>query len=544
MVIRKSLNRLFHHDNDNNHETHDTSPATSSKQIWYSITGQSLAVGYQGWVPPNLPAASNAYKLQSPNPRICEEFRDNPNDSSLTLAPLTEPIRPLRVGAHQYPNNVEGKTCHHSMALQIARVDDLSRRRRGGGAGEAAGKVVTTHSIVGRSGAPMSDICKRGTGNAYAASLYETHALKRLAANPRPSPSGQRLSPARLHVGAIILTHGETDAMSGNATYADQVIALQQHYSHDLQKITGQTTDIPIIQSQQHTSPPCPGDAGGYGSVIQAQWSTQAQTGFHKIICAGPKYQYGYHPDALHLLGPGYNRLGEKYGQVFYQTVIEGRTFVPLSPRGAGMVGPAAVRVEFNVPVPPMNWDPFLPAVHAGQGHPWKDKRGFEVRDRHGRMIPIRGVQIQNDGISIVLWLGMQAEGPLALGYAMTQDKDGMLGGCAEGRMGHLRDSDPMVGAGAEVMECDVQHGSCEMKFVHGRGERAVWDFVADVNVVAGWEERGLVNWKPEDENAITRIVEHTATLGRPWPGQSGRRKLLVWHNQRNYCVSFVIGVR
>jgi hypothetical protein len=346
----------------------------------------------------------------------------DPNDSALSVVPLVEPIRPLATrypGA--YPANIYGETPHTAMANQIS---SLCAR-------DVCGQYVSVHTVVGESGQGMQVINKAAgvtatRGHAYAATLFEVAALKRLAA-----AAGKTYG-----VGAIVLTHGETDGLSDH--YESDLVELYRDYNADIAAITGQSTKIPLLLTQQQT---CPGDGSPPAALI-AQWKIGVdQPG--EIVCAGPKYQYPYAPDHVHLLATGYDRLGEKYGEVYYEKVVLGRDWQPLQPVALQRTG-RVIAVAFHVPSPPLAWDDSLPAPHQAAHKAWSRGRGFEVDSRNGEWT-IDSVAIQGNSVVIVL-----ADDPttkdVVVRYAVTQDGEGAFGGLALGRIGQLRDSDPVVG--------------------------------------------------------------------------------------------------
>lgn len=487
-------------------------------EIWHGVigTGQSLSVGFQGQFPGPTAIAPGAYKLIDSSKRYDIE---KPDVSSLEIVPLTEPLRDPIAAADQYPGNLEGKTPHHSMALQIAQLCAQNGRK----------PHVTVHSAVGKSGAPMYEICKDGEKNSYAASIYEIRALTRLA----------KEKGAKLIYDCILLTHGESDALLGNNEYGETLVKLVTDYMQDLTSITGQEHAPLMILSQQATSP------GGRdprpNPVIQKMWQTQAETS-NAIICSGPKYQFGYAEGGLHLPAAGYDRLGEKYGQAYYQTLIEGEPFVPLSPKSASMHDELTIIVDFHIPAAPLDWDPYLPSCHpSSEGHPWADGRGFEVRDNNGDAISIESVNITADGTSVSIKIrssqndprhlskhGRVDNLPLTIAYAMTQDQSGFLGGFGEGRLGHLRDSDPLVGATSQVLTCQLENGSRSITCPERFEGIALYD-----NVEPG--DNAIVELDPMDLS--------WASLGSPWMGSSGWQELRLSHNQRNYLVSFSLTV-
>ena len=490
-------------------------------------TGQSLAVGFDARLPhPTLPVP-NALKLHD------ELNKYNISDApapTLSLVPLQEPFRPH--GDNNYPKNIEGKTPHSAFVSQFLFLLDSSHHCASLGLADEDVSALrsryskTAHTAVGKGGAPMSEICKNGTSNSYAASLFEARACNRLLS--------QR--DERLVFDVILLTHGETDAINPNREYGEQIIQMQQDYATDLAAITGQENEPVLILSQQNTVPPW---CDAISEQVDVMWRVQARSG-GKVVCAGPKYQYGYARGGLHLDAPGYDRLGEKYAEVFWRWLVGKllRTddgFYPLSPRSVEAAGKQRIVVEFQVPSPPLTWDEFLPTPHHTKHQAWVRGRGFEVRDAAGQEVTIQEVEILEDGESVAVVLAEEQNSGLMLSYAMTQDAhgfpNGFVGGTGEGKMGHLCDSNDLESASTEVLGCRLEDGSREVLLCDGtwkERDRALWDLI---------EPGG---------NAIVEIDEadgRRATLGHEWAGSSGVHNLKVSHSLRNYCVAFIARV-
>jgi len=381
-------------------------------------TGQSLAVGAMGLpLRATLPSFNNL-KLDLGRRFFAATDADS---RRLSLVALREPIRPTARGyPAPYPGNIAGETPHTCMASEITRrlLDATGGR----------GDYVTVHSVVGESGQPLSVIDKDppradATGVAYDRSLFETRAITRLAKAAKRS----------FGVAAIVLTHGESDAE--NPDYERGLLALWQHYNEDLPKITGQTKPVPLLLTQQSS---CPSDAGSLAhSALAALRASRAPDS--GIVCVGPRYQYSYADDGVHLDSLGYDRLGEKNGQAYFESVVRGRPWRPLSPSGARRDG-ELVRVDFNVPVPPLVWDAELPA--AATRSEWALGRGFELSS-NGSPLTITGVEIASD--SVVIHVQSAAPGAVLVRYAATAAPAARAHGTR--RWGQLRDSDPFVGA-------------------------------------------------------------------------------------------------
>jgi hypothetical protein len=404
----------------------DAGPAMNLPWDWTGIigTGQSLSVGggnagqparYGSQMYNNLKLALNGAVVPPFDPTL----------DSLSMVPLTEPIRPTDPGyPSPYPVNLDGESPHTVMSEQITKmVMDAA----------AAPDYVTVHTVVGESGQPMSVIKKDGFssaafGRAYAATLFEVAAIARLAA-----AAGKTYG-----LGAITLIHGEADAANGN--YANDIFQLYSDYNADLPPLTGQTTSIPMLVSQQNSSP----TGAGTASISAAQQWKVSVDHPGDIICVGPKYQYDYSGDSsrLHISALEYDKLGEKIGQVYFERVVRGHDWQPLQPLG-GAVSGNTITIQFHVPVPPLVWDDTLPPPHAA-GTPWANGRGFEV-SAAGMAQTIDAVDIiAADAVSITCHNDLSGLA-VTVGYAMTTD--GKTVGTTTFRWGHLKDSDPFVGS-------------------------------------------------------------------------------------------------
>jgi hypothetical protein len=389
-------------------------------------TGQSLSVGEQGSILTATVQPHQNLKL-SLGGLVVPPF-DSEN-AALSLVPLVELIRP-RASTYPsaYPQNIYGETPHTAMASQIsALVQQVSGQ-----------DYVTVHSVVGENGQGMPLLSKGATevvetttskGRAFAATLFEARAIQRLATAANKTYG----------VGAIVITHGESD--SGNTNYEADLIRLWTDYNQDIVAITGQVDPIPMFVSQQHSVPFTARMTSGASASTLAQWRVGlSRPG--EIVCSGPKYQYPYAADGVHLVTLGYDLLGEKYGQVYYERVVLGRDWQPLQPLTLRRDGPQAVSVDFHVPVPPLVWDEVIPLPHQTALTEWAAGRGFEVRSG-SNPIPIESVAIEGETVRITC--ATEIPPGAVVGYAVTSDGTQMPGGTT--RWGQLRDSDAVVGA-------------------------------------------------------------------------------------------------
>lgn len=386
---------------------------------WNGIigTGQSLAVGVEG-----LPLRATQPSYRNLKLDLGGASFPAISDSSkrLSVTPLCEPIRPFASGyPAPFPDNIYGETPHTCLASQVTA---LVLAASGG-----QGDYVSVHSVVGESGQPLRALAKgavpeNDTGLAYAASLFEVRALVRLARQAKRS----------FGVAAIVLTHGESDAE--NPDYERGVLRLWRDYDADLATLTGQRRKPLLLLTQQSSVPDRPGTVAA--SALAALGASRAEP--EHVVCVGPRYQYEYAPDAVHLQSIGYDRLGEKYGQVFFERSVLGHAWQPLAPISVER-RPDVVSIDFHVPVPPLAWDETLPAPHA-PGHAWASGRGFELL-ADGVPARIEAAEIVGTRVN----LRTTASGRLTVRYAATASLKPRTRGTW--RWGQLRDSDPFVGA-------------------------------------------------------------------------------------------------
>jgi hypothetical protein len=427
------------------------------------------------------------------------------------MAPLTEPIRPLISLAafpSAYPGNIFGETPHYFMANQISALY----------AATGQGDYVTVHSIIGESGQPLSVISKGAvdmgrTGRAYAVTLFEMRAIKRLA-----MAAGKSYG-----VAAIIMTHGEKDSTSDS--YEDGVHKLWADYNADIKAITGQTTSIPMFLTQQHSEP-----FGAGSSTISsaAMWRLGVKYP-GDFVCVGPKYQYQYAGDGRHLTTHEYDRMGAKYGEVYFERIVRGRNWQPLQPLAAVKSG-KTITVTFNVPTAPLNWDETITPPHQAALTEWAKGRGFEVSNAGGR-VAIDSVAIEGSTVVIALAADSQAGGWM-VGYAMTQDGSGAMAGPTRGRRGQLRDSNLLVGWDAATIPCAVTSGS---PMIQAQAANA-FQYHGERDVAEG---TGL----PADTTVAAKVSDGSMRLTAPWTGASGMAQIKLRSDHRNYCVAFEMPV-
>jgi hypothetical protein len=475
---------------------------------WVGVlgTGQSLAVGGGPAINMSTTQPFHNLKLVDTGPDPKYPIQPNTGSPKWAAIPLKEPFRDNAPGSGpgyddgQYPNNVQGETPHTAMGSTLSALFAA----RGG-----MGDYVSVHSLVGWFGRCLKDINKEGGQRAYPASVNEARVWKQLA----------QAANTTYGVGGIILTHGECDDVT--ADYGTGLHQFWQDYNTDLKAITGQTRDVVLFASQQSTQ-----NHGATGSAVQLWQASVANP--DQIVCIGPKYQYQYGPDSLHLPATGYIRLGEKHAEIFDIVVNQQRPWKPVQPNKITRAG-AVITVAMDVPNPPLVWDTALAPPHQQMNQAWAAGKGFEVSDQSNKPLNIASVAISGSSVVITLSANPGTQ-KVHVGYALTQDGSGSLGGKVNGLRGLLRDSDDFLGSDAESLDADVTKGSAVIKSATtgGFARRTAGDLLSGTGVAPG-----VVVLSHDSDDQLT--------LSAPWSGDSARISASYHHGQANYCVHFAM---
>jgi hypothetical protein len=474
---------------------------------WVGIigTGQSLSVGATSVaISVTQPFKSLMLLDNGPDPKYP---LDGSPSAMWSVVPLTEPHRPNVSGTINdnlnYPHNIcgnsqgqYGETPHSGMANSIS----AAWAARGN-----TSDYATVHSVVGVGGFALAYIAK-GTV-AYSAALSEARVYKKLA-----TAAGKTYG-----VGAVILTHGEADTTLGTADYGEKVYAMLQDFNADLKPITGQKSNVILLASQQSSQ------QGGYnGPSVQLWRAGRDHPG--EVVCTGPKYAYG--PYYVHMQAPGYERIGEKYGEVFDLIVNQGVAWKPVGPKSISRTG-KVITIAFDVPNPPLAWDEHLVKPHQKVHTAWANGRGFEVIDGANNEVTVASVEISGESVLLTLAQEPAAGTALTVGYAVTPDADGgSWGGHELGMHGQLRDSDTFPGYAVESIEVQATQGSPLLK-----GAPSAFLRRGDLDIVSGGNLAA--------DTVIADLGVDSVTLSSPWTGPTGKATLTFHHNHYNYCVHF-----
>ncbi len=456
-------------------------PPPPAPEVYVGViqTGQSLSVGVGGF-----PVINTATRYG--NLKLGWNTVDVPWTRSGALVEAGEPNRKGTTGAYPY-NCYEG---HNSPLTAIQ--DQISKCSI-----DATGVNLKTVGDNAGSDSYNYDLIKQGTAN-FEGSIVTLQAARTIA---------QGLG-KDYRLGLVVVTHGESDYYE--ATYDAKLVQLFNDYATRARAITGQTSDpIKIVSQPSAGHPPAGGKSLSTLLILKASKDNA------DIFLSGPKYQYAYTGDAIHMIASSSQALGVKYGQV-YDLISRGTDWKPLQPVSAVRVG-TTITLTLDVPVAPVQFDETLDTLHVGA---WGNGRGFEVFDNVGP-IGIDSVTIASPS-TIEIELSSTPGAGCTLAYAMSLPVSGQT------RRGQVCDSDPFIGFDDEIVACEVTGGSTTVTptatLNHGPRDLAVHPSLPLGTIVTAYDGT-------------------TAILSQPWGGASGTVPINFRSDQRNYLVQFEMAV-
>ena len=216
------------------------------------------------------------------------------------------------------------------------------------------------------------------------------------------------------------------------------MLKLWQNYNQDLPPLTGQTREIPMLLSQQHSNPTT---AGSNSPATLAQWRIGVD---HPgdLICTGPKYQYAYVNDQIHLTNPDYERLRREVraGDLPARR-SRGTAWQPLQPTASSATAASSITVALQRPGAAAR--PGIrrsPMPHQSAFTEWAQGRGFEVRSGTTRVSDQPASRSPATTVQITLRHRPARLRASIVGYASTTDaNDAPNGDRALGAAARLR---------------------------------------------------------------------------------------------------------
>jgi len=139
-------------------------------------------------------------------------------------------------------------------------------------------------------------------------------------------------------VGGILWLQGEWDL--ANATYSTQLQTLASDLDADIRAITGQSESVPLVSYQTR---------GGFAVAKQQLAAALASPLVH---IGSPVYFCTFHPDKLHLDGPGIELAGAHLGRAL-STLLQGGSWDFVRPLSVSFAG-TYIDILMNVPVAPL----------------------------------------------------------------------------------------------------------------------------------------------------------------------------------------------
>jgi len=320
-------------------------------------------------------------------------------------------VRAGGVGLAAFVPLVETSDGFHGETLASGMANLLSERAIAVGSEHRS--LVSAHGV---SGQPYSEL-RKGTAP-YASGMAQVAAGLALA-----QAAGEAYA-----VRSVMVVHGETDHINGNASYDLDLLEWQSDYDADIKALTGQTLPVPMFIDQMSSF-----SAFGAATSMVTQLELEASRAApDRIVLIGPKYMLPYVADGVHLTGDGERWLGEMHAKAFERVLVHGEPWHPVSPREITREG-AEIKVRFWVPVPPLVLDEAL-VTNPGN-------YGFAYTDSSGAAPTIVSVMpAEEDSVRITL-SAVPVGGNQRLTYAMN-GIPGQPAGPATGARGNLRDSD------------------------------------------------------------------------------------------------------
>ncbi len=363
----------------------------SYKYIFSS--GQSLSIG-SGALPP-LSTTQPYYNLQLSGSNG-GGINNGGRGLNLPLIPLTE-------------MNVESPSSAMVNSLSMSSSSPI---------------IVGSHGIGAR---PYNGL-KKGTTQ-YADGMYQF-----TTARNKVLSEGNTIAPI-----GVTITHGENDEFQNlGVQYQGYLVEWQRDYQNDVNAIIGGSSTLPMFINQMNT--------GWKGFTAVSQYNAHKNNP-NKIILVGPKYQYTYNSDKLHVNNTSSKLIGEMLAKVIKKVTVDNQVWNPLMPTSV-LRDQNIITVSYNIPSGQLVLDTSLVAQRPNYG--------FEfVQTGGSASTTINSVELINNNTQVKVTLSGIPDGTdQKLRYAYTcywnlspVDNYGRCGDSSNGTYagGNLRDTDTTI---------------------------------------------------------------------------------------------------
>lgn len=297
-------------------------------------SGQSLSMGAESVPVTTVPPSANRLLTIQSGMRLL--------DQNATLTPdMVYPFKPMA--------SVYSETAATQLAAQL----NVSR-----GLPHDAGLLTSCHGRNGR----RIDQLEKGT-------LYYNNLM---ACVSEAKSECDRLGMPYM-VPFVDWIQGEADSSAAKGYYYGKLVKLQQDYTADINQRTGLTAEIPVLLDQTSSMT----HYNLSSSFVPLEQLQAALDMPDKFVMAGPKYNFEYFTDGVHMYGEGYARVGSMHARAA-RSILGGYIWMPTHAVSAKRTGTKVV-VEFYCPHGSLTVDTGLVSDPGNWGLTFEDSTGVKA---------------------------------------------------------------------------------------------------------------------------------------------------------------------
>ena len=368
----------------------------SARRLCFVVTGQSNAQG--------------AGATGTPGNSIYTNLIGNASAWFYASAGMTNHLRQRAISA-------EATVYCGWMAMQ----EQLSAMARAGGHSTNYDSLVETFGV---NGATLGSLYKGGATPAYIDSTNWAAQQNVVEVDKYGTT---------LQFPAIFSVQGESDA--GVTNYGSVLTNFQHGYETDLNAINGDSAAIPVLCTQ---IPTYTSNTVGV-QYVNDQMLTLQETNASKVVLVGPRYQYPYGSDHIHLTQLGYELMGELYGRAMFNLLSTG-AYTPLRPTNIVLSAGTNLTVSFT------GYEGTL--VLDTNSFAWltQTNYGFSYSDGSGGATINTVALVSSNQVKLTLNTDITAHTARFLQYAQNSSTNNNGAGTTAGPGGNLRDASATVG--------------------------------------------------------------------------------------------------